>query len=194
MATEQVNPLDAPQVFDVVELGGIVSPGICRVKGFKRPNKWDTKVGKGVRGATSTLTQFPPTTGTITFLLWLPEHFVQWALFRPLFLYDPTKAKVQAIDIWYPTLLDLNINSVVCTDISALEPASDPPDGLWVCTVSLLEYFPAKAKSAVGTPSGSQAQGSAAGANGSPAGTPPQSAPDAQQQEIGKLLKQAQAA
>lgn len=194
MATEQANPLDSPQVYDVIEIGGIVSPGICRVRGFKREQTWDVKKGKGVRGSTSTLVQFPPAKGTITFFLWTAAHFTAWALFRPLFLYDPTKKAVQALDIWYPTLLDINISSVVTDDISAIEPVSDPPDGLFQVIVSLHEYFPPAKKSAVSTPSGSQSNGTAPGAPGSPPGTPVQSAPDSQQAEIAALLKKAQAA
>jgi hypothetical protein len=193
MATGQVTPLSAPQVYDVVEIGGVVSPGICRVKGFKRPQKWDTKKGKGVRGSTSTLVQFPPAQGTITFYLWEDAHFVAWETFRTLFLYDPTKKGAQAVDIWYPTLLDLNINSVVTEDISALEPASDPPNGLWVCTVSLLEYFPPSNKPAVSTPSMSQQQAQPKFSESSQGVLPP-SAQDQQQQEMGTLLKQASAA
>jgi hypothetical protein len=192
MATEIVNPLDAPQVFDVVEIGGQVSPGICRVRGFKRAHNWDVKKGKGVRGATSTLTHFPPAKGTITFYLWLPSQFVAWAQFRPLFKYDPTKKAIQAVDIWYPTLLDIDITSVVTEDISAFEPTSDPPNGMWECTVALLEYFPPKKKSAVGTPTGSQAQTQPTFSQSSQGVLPP-AAGDDQQKEMAQLLQKAQA-
>ncbi len=180
-----LNPIDNPQVYDVIQLGTMTSPGLCVVSGFKRKNTWDTKLGKGVKGGTSTLTNIPPVSGTIKFYLWEARHWDEWELFRPFFKHDPTKKKVQAIDIYYPTLAKIDIKSVVCEDISAEEPEGL---GKWSITVSLLEYLPPAKKPVTGTPSGS---GGGSGGK-APPGAPPDPVADAQQKEIQRLLLEAQ--
>lgn len=194
MATEQVNPIDSPQVFDVVKIASVISPGICRVAGWKRPHGWDIKKGKGTKGSTSTLVTYPPAQGTITFYLWTAQHFIDWGVFRPLFKYDTTKKPLQAVDVWYPTLLDLDINSVVCDDIGVIEPVNDPPDGLFKCVVTLHEYFPPAKKPATSTPSSSQQEGGRVIGSNQQHGPPPATAQDDQQAQIAGLMKKAAAA
>lgn len=180
-----LNPLDNPQVYDVIQLGLVTSPGICVVSGFKRQHTWDRKNGKGVKGGTSTLTAIPPVSGSVKFFLWQPSHWDEWELFRPLFLHDPTRKAVQAVDIYYPSLARIGIKSVVCEDIGAEEPEGL---GKWSITVQLLEYYPPAKKSVVGTPSGS-----GAGSGGkAPPGAPLDPIADAQQAQIKQLLAEAQ--
>lgn len=187
MSSSAVDPINFPQVWDAVFVGGQFSPGVCQLSGFKRAFQFDVKKGKGALGATVTFVQRPPAEGTIKFLLWLPFHFGQWDQFRPLLKYDPTKKAVQAIDIYHPSLNDLEITSVVCKSIGAIEHEGNQ---LYSITVEVLEYFPPPKASAVSTPSTST--GTSPGGSSSP-GTQPPNAQDAQQKEIADLLKQAQA-
>lgn len=179
MASENLNPLDHPEEWDCVTIGGDVSPGICKLSGFKREFGWEIKKGKGARGSTVTLNEYPPVEGTITFSLWEPEHFDQWADFRENFKYDPTKKPISAIEIFHPSLADIGIASVVCKSISAIEPQGQ---GMFTITVALIEYNPPPKKSAVATPDGAKVQKD----GGSP-GTQPDPIADAQQKEIQKL-------
>lgn len=180
-----LNPIDNPQVYDVIKLGTMTSPGLCVVSGFKRQQTWDKKLGKGTKGGTSTLTGLPPVSGTIKFYLWEARHWDEWELFRPLFKHDPTKKKVQAVDIYYPTLARIDITSVVCEDIGAEEPEGL---GKWSITATLLEYSPPAKKPVVGTPTGS----GAGGGGKKPPGAPLDPIADAQQKEIARLLAEAQ--
>lgn len=186
MSSGAINPIANPQAYDTILIGGVENPGIVPpggISGFKREHEWDVKKGKGASGATITYVQRPPAKGSIKFWLWNAAMFSDWEEFRPQFKYDPTKKNPQAVDIFHPTLADLDIKSVVCTSISALEHDGY---GLWTCTVELMEYFPPPKKSAVGTPSTSQT-------NTNPNANVQPNAQDAQQAEIAALMAQASA-
>ncbi len=183
---DTLDPFTDPQAWDVVQVGGEVCPGICVLKGFKRPTEWDVKKGKGTKGGTATLSQLPPAKGSITFYLWNKDHFDAWAsTFRSRFKYDPTKKSVNAVDIYHPSLKDIDLVSVVTESIGATEHEGQ---GKYSITVELLEYLPAAKKTATGTPSGSKSDSNKAGASG---GSDDPIA-DAQQKEIAKLLGEAQ--
>lgn len=183
------NPIADPQGYDNVKIGGIFNPGIIAkggITGFKREQTWDVKTGKGVKGATETLTALPPAKGSIKFLLWTAFHFEAWDdIFRATFKYDPTKKTKQAVDIDHPALAKLDIFSVVTESIGVETPEGD---GLWSITVELLEFLPPPPKTITSTPSGSTANGGKAGASGKS----DDPIADAQQAEIKKLLAEAQ--
>ncbi len=162
MAFTDLNPIDNAQSFDKIEIDGDECPGICVLKGFKRPTEWDVKRGKGTKGGTVTLTQLPPAKGTATFSLWLTEHFSAWATFRRKFKYDPTKKTANAVDIYHPWLADLDIISVVTESIGLIEHQGK---GLYTIEVELLEYLPPPKASATSTPDGSK-KGNGVGAEG----------------------------
>lgn len=181
--TQILDPFSSPQEWDAVVIAGVRSPGICQVTGFSRKNEFDEKKGKGTVGATLTYVGKPPAKGRIKFQLWTPDHFEEWEEFRQLLKYDPTKKTVTAIDIYYPSLQHLDIHSVVCEDLGAIEHQGNR---LYTVDVELTEYFPPPKKSAVSTPSGSK------GSNAkSTPGAVPDPVADAQQAEIAKLLAQA---
>ncbi len=195
-AVAAVNPIAHPEKWDVVELaGGVISPGYCRWSGWKRHNQWDKKRGKGTRGSTQTLVQQPEAEGEFTFYLWDDgslgtghDHFAEWDAFAPLLEYDPTKTKPTAIAIYHPALDAIKISSVVIEDVGAIEPASDPPDGMYKVTVKMTEFFPVPPQQAVGTPTTSKDNPPQPNAPG----TQPQSTQDVYQQQIQQLLIKAQ--
>lgn len=184
------NPLDNPEVWDVVVISGVTSPGIIKdgtLGEWKRTHDFDVKKGKGTLGATVTFTSKPPAEGSITFLLWTPDHFTAWDSFLPLLKYDPTKKAASAVDIYHPALDAIDIASVVCTKIGNVMHEGKQ---LYSITVDFLEYFPTPNASAVSTPTG---------ATGTPPppnnpGNPPANPGSAEEQQIAALLKQAQAA
>lgn len=183
MSSGDINPIDHPEVYDVVRIGGVTSPGVIKpggITGFKRAHEWEKKKGKGVRGATLSYVQRPPAEGSITFTLVDRIHFEQWEDFRPQFKYDPTKTNPQAVEIFHPVLADLDIHSVVADSISQLE---NDGVGEWHCTVELTEYAPPPKKSTVSTPTTSVVE--TLTKNKEPA------VQDAQQAEIARLLAEA---
>lgn len=178
-----MNPIDHPEAWDAIRIGGVVSPGLCEVTGFKRPFGWDKKKGKGAAGETLTFAQLPLAEGTVTFKLWTREHFQAWKTFRPLFKWDPTKKKGSPLDIYYPSLDDLDIKSVVAKEIGAIEKTSK---GMYTITIPLIEYRPPPPVAATKTPAGSKTNGS-----GTQPGKSTDPIADQQQAEIAALLAEA---
>ena len=146
-----IDPIANPRAWDVIGLGNLTSPGICRISGFKRKNKWDFKDGKGQVGTTPTLVGVPAIrNGTITFSLWTSQHFADWLTFAALFQYQPAgPSQVTAIDIYHPSFVYIGLTSVVCDDIS---PPEYKGGGIWEIVVTMSEYKPAVQKAAVATP------------------------------------------
>ena len=162
-----------PNVWDVVKIAGQQCPGYCEISGFERKWKWDRKKGKGAQGFTGTYTGVEPVEGEINFFLWAGIHFVQWETFRPLFKYDPTKgvvATASAIDIFHPSLADIDIKAVVCESIS---PIKHLGGNLFEIRVKLYEYLPPPKAAAVATPKGSKSGITTGGNASTPAPTDP---------------------
>ncbi len=177
------NPIEHARDYDAIELAGQEFGGLVIVKGFKRPFGWDIKKGKGVKGGTLTLGEFPPAKGTITFVLWLPEHWRTLADITEAFNYDPSKKKSSPIDVYHPDLARLEINSIVCENIGGQENMGK---GKYQIAYDVIEYLPPPPKDASATPNGSKTN--------NPKKTPGKTddpIADAQQKRIAQLLKEA---
>jgi hypothetical protein len=181
----QVDPISSPQTWDVVIIANVTSPFVCKVNGFKRSHDWDVKKGKGSLGATITFVGRSPAKGSIEFFATQPAHFTAWNTFLPLLKYDPTKKSVKPVDIYHPSLADVDINSVVTENVGAWEHKGQQ---LYSRVVDFLEYFPPPPQSAVSTPTGAIAT-----SPGQVPGSAPPSADDALQAQIAQLMKKAAA-
>lgn len=142
------DPISYPQTWDVVVIAGQTSPGLCEVSEFKRAHEWDVKKGKGTLGATITFVSKPPAKGSVTFKAWTAAHFAAWDIFYSLFKYDPTKKTVTGVDIYHPSLADIELNAVVTESIGNWVHKGA---GLYERVVEFLEFFPTPPKPAVGT-------------------------------------------
>jgi hypothetical protein len=189
-----LSPLAYPSTWDVIQVGNVTSPGVCFLSGFKRVHDFDKKSGKGTEGATLTFTRKPPVEGTVKFLLALdgtqypgaPDQFSGWATFCQQLKYDPTKTTVTAVDVYHPSLAQINATAFVCTEIGAVEIEGEPGMGLYSATIKLCEYAPPPKVSAVSTP-----QTATANAPEATAGTPPDPIAEAQQAQIAALMQKA---
>jgi hypothetical protein len=183
-----LSPFTSPESWDTILIGGLQSPGRVEVIASPRKSGWDIKKGKGTRFATLTYVEAPPVEGELEFTLWLDEHFAQWANFAPVFFYDPTKQPdaSNAVDVYHPRLAFLGVNACVFGEIDG--PFMQP-DFSWLIKVKFIEYAKVPNASAVSTANGSAANAQNPGAQ-QPVGGQPNSAPDAQDQEI--AAKQAQ--
>ena len=199
MTTGATDPITYPEAYNQIRLGGVLSPGFCKVSEFKRLHTIDKKTGKGSVGSTTTFVGKPVIAGTIKFHLWDNgtlgtghNHFAEWDNFRPLFKYDPTKRAMNAVDIYHPVLDDIEVTSVVCEELGSLV---DEGQGMWSITVKLCEYSPPPKISAVSTPTGSVSNSTgASGPSGNAAiaaGTQPDPAVVALQKQADALAKQA---
>jgi hypothetical protein len=191
------DPIAYPNKWDKVQIGSAFSPGLATVNEFKRKWVWDEKNVKGGQGANLTYTGKKLTRGTIDFLLLagpVPSapgtyytDLSDWQTFSQLFQYDPTKAAATAIQIYHPSLAMIGLKAVICEDVGNPTRITI---GLYKVVVSLIEYAPPPATSAVSTPSAAVAK--APGAN-APPGTQQDSAEAALQKQIASELAKAQA-
>ena len=160
-------------------LAGLQSPGTIPrggIKGFKRETGWDIKKGKGVKGATLTLTSQPPCHGSITLQLIGPggfyadgtpsTDFAQWDTFVAEVLTSETAAQQQAqgLAIYYPGFASINLTSVVVAHFTGPEHVGK---GLYTVAIDLIEWTPPPPVSVVSTVS-SQKQDSDSGAPAKP--------------------------
>ncbi len=186
-----LNPFLNPQAEDFVTIAGVSSPGVIPpggISGAKRTYKYDVKTGKGTAGSTTTFVGKPPSPFTIKFVFWEEAQFDAWIAFLPLLKYDPTKKgkAAQAYDVFHPVLAELDIKSVVTTDIAGREHDGA---GLYTVAVEFLEYAQASKASVVSTPKGSKSA-PAERTGTTVAGEPPGEKPD---DELKKLQKEADA-
>lgn len=184
MASGQINPIDNPGAWDFLTVGGMKSPGLAKVGEAKRANEWDKKKGKGASGESLTFVQKPAASFSVQFYLWEPQHFADWETFRPLLKYDPTKRVTTALDVYHPSLADLDIGAVVTESLGSIVHEGDQ---LYSCTVEFCEYNPPPPVSAVSTPAGSVGQSPDAAT----AGTQPDPAVVSAQSEFDSALADA---
>lgn len=147
--SDEPNP-DDDDSFDVLEVGGVESPGVVKLSGHDLNVDWDVKQANGAQGASTTLKGLPLREVTATIFLADEEDFDDWPAFR-----DELKATIaggtpKAKDCYHPDLAANNINSVVLKSIGGTQ--HDGKGGRTI-VVKLQEYKPPKPKG--GSPSGS---------------------------------------
>lgn len=175
------NPIDFPEVWDAIIIGGRASPGVCTVEGSARNFKWDEKEGPGAAGATHTYRGDRPSHFKVKIKLWLAEHFDDWDSFREALRPDPKKG-IKALDVLHPALEDNGIRAVVVESIGEVKHEGG---GLYAVELGLVEYRPPPKANASGTPKGASSS-SKGGSDGK--GTAPPSAKTEQEKEIERLL------
>lgn len=191
MALSLLNPIQDSQAFDVITIAGKVSPGKIEISDPTRSYSWDIKVGKGAFGSTTTFTGRVPAEFSVTFTLWKKDHFDAWEAFVEKLRYNPTKIRynpetlwvsgVDAVDIFHPILVNLEIYSVVVKKITGL---THKGKGVWQAKIDFLEWFPPPKLSVIATPVGSTPL----------EGLPPNPAINQRQNQLTQLQNQAKAA
>jgi hypothetical protein len=145
------NPVDNPDLYEAIELGGRRSPGKVELSGHDRAAKWDVKTAKGKKGGTTTLDAIAPIEFTATFTLSTVDEFDEWGAFSKIIRSTIAGTTPKAIDIYHPDLAEQDITSVVQGKIVGRKHDGK---GGQVITVTFQEYLPPKPKG--GTASGSK--------------------------------------
>ncbi len=144
-----IDPIQDPAAWDAVELAGVEWP-YCEVSGFVRENGWDVKKGKGAYGSTLTFVGLEPVKGSVKFYAWESKHFTDFGQILQLLKYDPAKKTPQAVEIYHPALVEVEVTQVVATKIP---PWNHDGEGMYTREIEFIEYRPAPKTSAVATPS-----------------------------------------
>ncbi len=150
----EVNPLEDPELFDKVDLGGLLSPGVVKITGHDRKINWDVKAGKGQSGASSTLKDIPLGTFTCAFYLADEADIAEWPAFRELINSTVSGTTPKALDVFHPDLANNKFRSVVLANFKGC--VHDGKGGQ-THSVEFQEYCPPKPKG--GSPSGSKKTG-----------------------------------
>ena len=148
------DPLNDEALFNVIELGGVASPGVVKsITGHDRAINWDVKDGEGQTGASSTLKNIPLRVITVTFYLANEEQIGQWPEFRELCYSTIKGAKPKALDIYNPDLEATEVRSVTLANMGGV--VHDGKGGQTIA-VKFQEYAPPKPKG--GTATGSKSK------------------------------------
>lgn len=146
------NPIDDPDLYDHIELGGVQSPGVVTLSGHDRKIGWDVKKGNAQSGATTTRTCDEPTEFSASFYLVDEEEFAQWATFLDVINSTVAGKTPSGLDVYHPDLAENGITSVVKATV--MGTVHDGKGGQ-TRVVKFLEYKPPRP--AGGSPKGSKA-------------------------------------
>lgn len=150
------NILDNENLYNVIVLKGVSSPGQVTLSGHDRKHEWDIKSGPSLDGASMTLKATPPVAFTASFYLLRDEaqgidDFATWPDFLKLINSSLTGTKPTALDIYHPALAANDIKSVCKATIGG--EVYDGKGGMTVA-ITFQEYRAPKKKG--GSPSGSK--------------------------------------
>lgn len=171
------NVIDDEELYNVIVLGGVTSPGKVTLSGHDRKVTWDVKSGPSLKGATTTLKSIDPIEFTASFYLVKDDSqgvddFADWEVFVQI-INGTVQGKIpKALDIYHPDLAANDIKSVVKAQVGGM--TYDGKGGGNIA-VKFQEYLPKKKQG--GTPSGS-------GKPGPPPPDPNQDAKDALAQAL----------
>ncbi len=149
------NPIDDPELYDSIVLGGVSSPGKVTLSGHDRKIGWDVKKGNGQAGASMTRTSEDPVVVTATFYLVKDEaqgidDFADWPAFDRLIRSTVAGPTPKALDVYHPDLAANDIKSLVLDTFGGV---SHDGKGGQTIVVKFSEYKPPKPKG--GSPKGS---------------------------------------
>jgi|SRR5580700_4362379 hypothetical protein len=152
------NIIDNEELYGVIVLGGVTSPGKVTLSGHDRKINWDVKAGHSLDGATMTLKDVPPCEFTASFYLVKDfaekiDDYTAWDAFLPVINSTVKGTTPKAVDIYHPDLAENDIKSVCKSQIGGRTY-----DGKGGCTivVKFQEYRAPKKKG--GSPTGSAAK------------------------------------
>jgi hypothetical protein len=107
------DPINDPELFAVLDLGGVSSPGTVTLSGHDDVVEWDVKAAEGQKGASLTRKGTKPPSFKASIYMATEEQIGQWPAFR-----DAVNATVKgktttAVDVYHPDLAAQGITSVV---------------------------------------------------------------------------------
>jgi hypothetical protein len=146
-----VNPALNEDAYNAIILGGVRSPGVVVLSGFRRECAWDVKEGGAQDGAATTRKGQKPAKGTATFrLVYDPtegsDQLTEYEqVFVPLLRSSFDKSQAQALTIYHPDLAMLGVTQVVVETIGQIDHDGK---GGGSAQVGLLEYVKPKPKPA----------------------------------------------
>ncbi|AUX23351.1 uncharacterized protein SOCEGT47_038740 [Sorangium cellulosum] len=131
------NPIEQPDLYDVILLAGQRSPGQAIATGAGSPRNWDERKGYGLSGAFLVFTGDGLAKFQVRLLLWEPQHFAEWESFSALLARPQRGTRPKALDYYHPYHEPLGIKSAVVEDV--LQQDQVEP-GLWAQDIKFIQY------------------------------------------------------
>ena len=150
------NPITNEELFNVLTVGGVNSPGVVTISDNKFVVDWDVKEAKGQTGATTTMNAVKLKRFTATFYLCDQEEFDAWPDFDRL-LRSTVIPSPKAISVYHPDVARQGIDSAVLEEIGGV--VHDKRGGQ-TYAVKMIEYRPPRKSG--GSPKGSSSKASSA--------------------------------
>lgn len=113
------NPWSTP--LDRGVINGIWTPGILRLRNADSPRKWDERVGYGWSGSFPVFLGVRLSQFDVGFELYTDEDWADWQKLRPILAKPPYGKRPKALDFVHPILQDLDIKSIVVTNVKQQE-------------------------------------------------------------------------
>lgn len=147
-----MNPFDDEDLYNVIFLNDVPSPGVVTLSGHDRNQKVDIKDGDGQGGATTTHKGEKVAQFTATFKLVLDpvlgvDEFVEWDVFMAVI--RPGMDGKTALPIYHPDLARNLITQVTVESVGGMQ--HDGKGGATIA-VKFVEFKPPKPKSATPKP------------------------------------------
>lgn len=147
------DPINDPELFDSLELGGVRSPGVVKISGHDFVVEWDVKEASGQAGATTTLKGIKLGRFTATFFLADGEDIAAWPAFAEV-IESTVLPRPHALEVYHP---DLSVQGIDACVLESFGGAVHDGGGGQTITVKFIEYSPPKPKG--GSPNGATKKG-----------------------------------
>lgn len=144
------SPITDEEIFNVIELAGVESPGVVTLSGHDSIVEWDVKSASGQKGASLTKKTEKPREFTASFYLADQDDFDDWPAFRDVINSSVAGKVPKALDIYHPDLESNGFKSVVKASIAGVKHDGK---GGQTYVVKFQEYAPPIASG--GSPTGS---------------------------------------
>lgn len=109
------------QSIDAAIISGKVTPGILRLRNANSPREWDERKGYGWSGSFPIFLGIRLSRFDMGFEMYTDADWALWENMRPMLAKPPAGKRPTALDIVHPVLQQLDIKSIVVTDVKQLE-------------------------------------------------------------------------
>lgn len=122
---------------DAAVLAGLQTPGLLLIEKAGSPRQWDERNGYGWSGSFPVFIGQKLSMFSLVFRMYDENDWALYQALRPILVRPPYGKRPQALDIVHPILMDLDIRSIVITDVSQLTLAEG---GVWEKTVECMQF------------------------------------------------------
>ena len=122
---------------DSALIANLPTPGLLLIEKANSPRQWDERNGYGWSGSFPVFIGQRLSAFDLTFKMYNDDDWTKYQALRPILVRPPFGKRPTSLDIVHPILMDLEIRSVVITDVLQLTPIDN---GGWAKTIECLSF------------------------------------------------------